>query len=520
MSSSLRCCSMKAISAKNIAFKTTTRSSLTDETIKVPKGAGVVRFKNDWLIMMSDRKLNLRKGMRSLASTLGMRSDIPSRITGLSLPGDFLKEISLSEIGTNNVGVFGTMTKEILRRLVQKVITKNGNATATTSVVKGGAVSAVMSGEFPLDKLPLLVQSENILRELKESDEKRLRDVPANKAIEFTVFKTGKRVKIMSHKFEEEEYEDDDDDGEGWEGCEVGSKGQQRRRRVLVVKENGNFDLNESMEKSCFIKKKHYYFYSMSGGYGKSTVLNALEKEFNCDAIADVSNMVGVSEKAQFLTVDEYSHRTKIAVEQLKAITGGNPSSSFMGNKKSYGRGYRARRDVQLIIASNSHLFEGVGSKYDPVTGRRYMEAHLAKQLFDRFHVIRFDDEKTGALEDGASALDVTDFSYEDFAGNDFELDMFVDDYGELVKRYLQIIERRIYVCKKRGRKRKWAMMSYDDDDDDGDSDTVDVTSVDKDEYLGAKLFDVTGRPLNKDLYRRLLNNLMRVFSWTTVGTP
>lgn len=148
------------------------------------------------------------------------------------------------------------------------------------------------------------------------------------------------------------------------------------------------------------------------------------------------------------------------------------------------------------------------------------MEAHLAKQLFDRFHVIRFDDEKTGALEDGASALDVTDFSYEDFAGNDFELDMFVDDYGELVKRYLQIIERRIYVCKKRGRKRKWAMMSYDDDDDDGDSDTVDVTSVDKDEYLGAKLFDVTGRPLNKDLYRRLLNNLMRVFSWTTVGTP
>lgn len=464
----------KPINCKNITFSVTKRNPM-----KPPPNSWIVRIDGNGMLC-SDKKLSLKNGMKSLGKKLGL-DEIPVRLNMRNLPGDFFRTIHPDWIDTDRCQVFGMISKEALKFRVKAEMTKQKNAEQTKALMETGAVKAVRDGHFSVNDLSRVQQGEEIIREADEAAKKLELDVLNGRCVKFKIRKTKKVVRIVSHK------EEDDS----------------AVHQPAIVEENGDIDLDLTIQDMCFVKRKHYFLYSDESGYGKSTVLSSLEKRCNCSPIQDFNNLTGVRENAQFLTNDEFSHSSKITVDQLKALTGGKPDS-FVGNKKSFGRGFKPRRDVQVILASNYHPFQCVGSKFDQSIKTRTMHHQTAKQLFDRFHIIKFDDEKTGELEQGAACLAVDDGRYEDFfEDDDADLEEFVIANRELVERFRRLIKDKTYRSKK-GKKRK----NMDDDEEEEEDLESDG------EYLGLSEFDSRGRRLNKPLYRRFLNNLARRWSW------
>ena len=488
---------MKPISAKQITVEIT---NIDDrEAFKIPAGFNGYTVKNGvHFLIRGDQPINLKNGMVSFASKFNL-SEAPTRL--IMKPDDFFGMIDPSKIDTSMVEVYGTFTKEMIKCKVKEVMTKRKNASQTKALLETGAVKAVKDGHFSVNDLSRVQQGEEIIREADEAAKKLELDVPRGEYVEFFVYTKNKKTETGKD-----------------EGQKTGSETKKRVRIVSclndgakldpIVRErtaDGNgFSLDNEIKRNLFVKRKHYYFYSENSGYGKSTVLASLESSYNCSAIQDFNNLAGVRENSQFLVYDEFSYASKITVDQLKALTGGKPNS-FAGNKKSFGRGFKPRKDVQLIMASNRHLFECVGSKYDPATRTRSMHHLTAKQLFDRFHIIKFDDETVKELEHGAACLAVDDGRYEDFfEDDDADLEEFVIANRELVERFIRLIKNKGVYRNKKGKKRK----NMDDDDEEGEDLEPDG------EYLGLSEFDSRGRPLNKPLYRRFLNNLARRWSW------
>lgn len=451
---------VRPINCRYLLFRV---SDNEDKTLTVMPYTSCIRLDDKYLIH-GDKKISLRNGMKSLKSKLELLKT-PIRIHGLKLPDDFYDMIDERLLDSQNVEVWGTITKEILRHKIKERLEKNKNANRTKAVLEKGAVNAVKEGHFSIEKLPLIQNGEDILKEAQINEEKMKLDLPYGKNITFNIFKTKKQIKIQSFK----------------------DLDTHRQRPFEVIE--GDYNLNDTIKKRCSVKRKHYFFYSTNSGYGKSTVLGAINDDLNCSFIQDFNNFAGVRENSQFLLNDEFGHTSKITVEQLKALTGGQ-ADSFVGNKKSFGKAFKPRRDVQLILASNRHLFECVGSKFDQSTKRRTMNYQTAKQLFDRFHIHKFDDELIGEVEYGASCLATDNCTYEPFTEDIDIVNDFIYENRVLVRRYGRIIGKYL---KQDSKKRSWLSMM-----DDG----IDTSCV--------NIFGF----INTELYVRFINNLMRYKSW------
>jgi hypothetical protein len=152
---------------------------------------------------------------------------------------------------------------------------------------------------------------------------------------------------------------------------------------------------------TSFTKKKHYYFYSKRGGYGKSSFMMDFDRDANADIIRDVKNLTGLSENAQFLFVDEYGPVKRFGMDDLKGLTGGT-AQGFTGNRKCYGASYKPRTDVQLILLSNKHLFDCMGN-LDRKAKIRKVTAADADLLNQRFFIYRLDEHKKHTQETDAA---------------------------------------------------------------------------------------------------------------------
>jgi hypothetical protein len=224
------------------------------------------------------------------------------------------------------------------------------------------------------------------------------RDMARGKRARFTCHKTTKKYTIDSFK---------------GDGCDL---------PVIDFRETFDHQMGDmcydldSMVKAgaSFKKKKHYFFYSKSGGYGKSTFMHNFCRALNGDIIRDLKNMTGVSEKAQFLFVDEYGPKRRFDMDDLKGLTCGT-ACGFTGNRKSYGPSFKPRSDVQLIILSNKHLFDCMGT-YDRKSTIRKVSPEDAELLKQRFTIHRM-DETPGATEEIDSAMH-TDHHREVYSGH------------------------------------------------------------------------------------------------------
>ena len=137
------------------------------------------------------------------------------------------------------------------------------------------------------------------------------------------------------------------------------------------------------------VKRKHYYIYSTYGGYGKTYEKDAFVSKYNACNVTDVRNWSSIRKNAQFLCLDEVGPHCKIPFCELKALTGGS-STGFSGNRKSYGKSFEPRDDVQVIMFSNLSPYQLYG-EWDRQKGGSLMCPTTYQQFMERFHVHRLD---------------------------------------------------------------------------------------------------------------------------------
>ena len=101
--------------------------------------------------------------------------------------------------------------------------------------------------------------------------------------------------------------------------------------------------------------------------------------------------MTGASEKSQWLLFDESNNLPELEV--LKALTSGICTVDL--NRKSHGRSFHPRPDIQIIVCCNKSPYEVYG-KWDAKIQRKYMDVHVQQIIEDRFHIIKLD----GPVED------------------------------------------------------------------------------------------------------------------------
>ena len=156
----------------------------------------------------------------------------------------------------------------------------------------------------------------------------------------------------------------------------------------------------ENMDK---IKKRNWWIYSSAASMGKSFFLDHMTTEYNCTLVGDSKNLIGVAEDSQFMLFDEC--RNLLDVDGMKALTSGKGGVSL--NRKTYGKSFEPRKDVQVIVCCNKSIWEHYGT-YNQKTKRRVMAPDLVDQLETRFHVIKLDGP---ANEDRLEYVDPTMWS-------------------------------------------------------------------------------------------------------------
>lgn len=141
-------------------------------------------------------------------------------------------------------------------------------------------------------------------------------------------------------------------------------------------------------------RKKHYYIYSRSPGWGKTWMAEALMSQTNAAYILNYSNQLPVddtTENAQFLLIDDFGPDRRFPQGVLDCLTRG----------PAYSVNDEIRRDAQLVIFSNYHLFDVMGSKCKESGSNakvRKVELCYAQKLMQRFFIWRL-DEKPGDNE-------------------------------------------------------------------------------------------------------------------------
>lgn len=137
-------------------------------------------------------------------------------------------------------------------------------------------------------------------------------------------------------------------------------------------------------------KKKHYWIYSCTANYGKSTTIKKeLVNVYKAIVVSHASNAMEVPSNAQFLIFDEFGSKKCIHIDDLKRMTGGDASDGCL-NRKSYGKSYVPRSCAQIIILGNKSPYE-VYSSYDRNLKRNVMSGDDLSTLSARFEIIRLD---------------------------------------------------------------------------------------------------------------------------------
>ena len=344
---------------------------------------------DDVLLYNRRKKMALRHGMNTLQQTLQL-TDVPIRIKpDSSMPGYFFENyLALGTIENDSVvKLQGDITRGELQAFVVEAKARSQNNTTVKHVLKKGTIQCVIDGNVPMNQLQTIKTAEQALKNVDIEQRCLQNDLEFGYTVSYTVRQTGKRVVIKSFK----------------------------DPSLAIITEERDPNEEMAMETSCddmmnmddSEKKKHYYIYSNNPGYGKTKFSARLQRKWNACSVKDSNNFSGFRDNVQFIIFDEFSHDTKILFPDLKKLTGGN-ASDFGGNKKVFGDAFVPRADAQVIIFSNNHLFECIG-KYNQKLKRRTVSLYMARQMMERFHIIKLDDETRSETVDALKYIDVNE---------------------------------------------------------------------------------------------------------------
>ena len=257
---------------------------------------------------------------------------------------------------------------------------KRRTLTVSAAVKEKGTMGALTDGTISHSEFKSVQHVEEMTAQKAEADARRGRDMPADASWGFTNIKTG--VDHIIRAFPASE----DADAKDFEDVYEQRYDAESKTMVSHLVKGGS--------RHCMVKKKHYYFYSPAG-YGKTYFMDCFLTKNNADVVGDPRNLCKVSAEAQFLFVDEYGTTKRFNMTDLKALTSGD-ARSYAGNRKSHGASFMPRRDVQLIILSNHHLFGCMGTYNQSSKDYKISEVD-AKALRDRFNIIKMDEGFEGA---------------------------------------------------------------------------------------------------------------------------
>ena len=346
----------------------------------------LIRVGNNVLLYNRRKNMSFRHGMKTLQQTLQL-TDVPCRIKpDRALPGYFFENFLAS--GTIDdervVQLQGDISRCELQAIIVAAKAKSQNNAKVKQVLKKGTIQCVIDGHVPMNQLQNIKTAEQALK--NDVIEKRClrNDLEYDRTVSYTVRQTGKRVIIKSFKDPSLAITTEEHDP----------------TEAMTIDNCCDDDMNEDNS----VKKKHYYIYSHNPGYGKSKFSARLQRKWNACSVKDSNNFSGFRDNVQFIIFDEFSHDTKISFPDLKKLTGGN-ASEFGGNRKVFGDAFVPRADAQVIIFSNHHLFECIG-KYNPRTTRRSVSFYMARQMVERFHIIKLDDEEETEFGDAVQHID------------------------------------------------------------------------------------------------------------------
>lgn len=300
----------------------------------------------------------------------------------------FRAHIDLSKDIRGQLGILKGVYEDVgcIRGVIEADEKKKRTLLIAAAVKKKGTMGALTDGTITHTEFKSVQHVEEMTAQKSEADARRSRDMPEDAPWGFTNIKTG--VDHIIHAFPASEEADAKDFEDVYE------------RRYDAESKKMVTHLVKGGSRHCTVKKKHYYFYSPAG-YGKTYFMDCFLTKNNADVVGDPRNLCKVSTDAQFLFVDEYGTTKRFNMTDLNALTSGD-ARSYAGNRKSHGASFMPRRDVQLIILSNHHLFGCMGTYNQSSKDYKISEVD-AKALRDRFNIIKMDEGFEGAgteLED------------------------------------------------------------------------------------------------------------------------
>ena len=380
------------------------------------------------VVMMGDgsRKFSYYNGCNSVQKALGLTKSVELLETKQHMPEAFFQMLTFESLDNPDMFDIHPVSarecmKAKIRNYLGKVFEKEENKRRIELMKDKGVKRCVMDGDINPNQMRYMMQAEELFNEESDKDRRLAKELPGGNGVGFTNMQTGKIVKVYSYK------------GIG----NVDTENENDISCKLYKENNDDVVLFDSEMERDSIKKKHYYIYSTKPSYGKSKFLKVILKRLNASSINDVKNWNKVSPHAQFIVMDEYGPNNSLSFENLKLLTSGNPTL-FEGNCKTYGNNFSPREDVQIIIMSNKHLFQCVPSVsvYDAKLKVKTFPVEYARQLLERFHIIKLDDDTETDEECAAKLLSIDREHYDDSVNNKSALDEFKKEHKTIHDRF------------------------------------------------------------------------------------
>ena len=313
-------------------------------------------------------------------ATMFKLEEIPVRTFTRDLPAAFIKQFCHNE---DSLIIKGQLTMDYIKQVLNEFVNTR-NAEITKTLMEEGSMGCVDKGLVNPMQIQALEHGKNVIDKKKEEQAFLMKDVALGKTIELPF--RGKRIilKVLGQREGDPSHE----------------------KLALEETENGFRFVTKEKCQDDESKQRHLYIYSKSPNYGKTTVADAMTKEFNAVIVNDPNNFDNIRSSSQFIIFDEYGKERSLKFDHLKQLTSGH-AKVFAGNRKSCGPSFVPRDDVQVIMFSNQHLFEVYANIWDNKEKRHKITKQRADILKSRFQIYKLDDHLTSEEEDALQLIDV-----------------------------------------------------------------------------------------------------------------
>jgi hypothetical protein len=337
------------------------------KTFVLQKDMNGVGIEEKKVFVFSNKNGNMIRytGLESLKNLIGLLY-IPKRIKATTRCSDVLsyivKKHSELFMNGNQIETFGQWTISYCTNKYLKPSSKEIEIKVNNDIIaREGAIGAVRKNAMDYSTALKQELAFRQIKEDRETEEFCKRDIPNGQLLEIPFAPYGQ-----------------------FPNSEEGRKEAVKHSKLVYIRSH----LGEGTADCYGInRQKHYVIYSESSGWGKSTFAFYLLKHHNAQIITHVNNFCGIRENIQFLILDEYAGG--FSDENLKLITSGD-ASGFTGNRKSHGKGWTPRSDLQLIFLMNRCLFAYHGD-YNNKLQRKVINQSLRDTFNQRFIHVKLD---------------------------------------------------------------------------------------------------------------------------------